>query len=75
MSRTKRIVKELEDVKSDTESGIVLDLVKEGDLSHLTGTFNGPPGTPYEGGKYKVDIRIPVSIGFSWLIHSLILTE
>lgn len=62
MSRTRRITKEMEDVKQDVESSITLDFVKDSDISHLKGTFKGPPGTPYEGGEFVVDIQIPVSI-------------
>lgn len=59
MSRMKRIVKELDDVQKDTEASITLNLVQEDDLSHLKGTFIGPPDTPYAGGKFVVDIKIP----------------
>ncbi|OBA21147.1 ubiquitin carrier protein [Metschnikowia bicuspidata var. bicuspidata NRRL YB-4993] len=59
MSRVKRIAKELEECRQDTKSGVSLDLVNESDLTHLTGYFNGPPGTPYEKGVFKVDINIP----------------
>ncbi|GMM30420.1 E2 ubiquitin-conjugating protein [Martiniozyma asiatica (nom. inval.)] len=58
MSRSKRISKELEDVKRDVQSKVTLILVDE-DLTHLKGTFIGPPGTPYEGGLFEVDIKIP----------------
>lgn len=29
------------------------------DLTHLKGTLTGPPDTPYAGGKFVVDIKIP----------------
>ncbi|KAH3670687.1 hypothetical protein OGAPHI_001202 [Ogataea philodendri] len=64
MSRVKRIAKELEDVKKDALSGVTLTLVEEDDLSHLKGTFIGPPGTPYEGGLFEVDIQIPDAYPF-----------
>ncbi|KAG7878298.1 hypothetical protein KL937_004040 [Ogataea polymorpha] len=64
MSRVKRIAKELEDVKKDALSGVTLSLVSEDDLSHLKGTFVGPPGTPYEGGLFEVDIQIPDAYPF-----------
>jgi len=46
------------EVKNDTLSGIDVDMVND-DNNHLKGTFKGPPDTPYEGGRYSVDIRIP----------------
>lgn len=59
MSRSKRIAKELEDVKKDALSGVTLEMAEDDDLSHLKGTFIGPPDTPYEGGLFEVDIKIP----------------
>lgn len=59
MSRVKRIAKELEECRQDTQSGVALTLNNETDLTHLTGIFKGPPGTPYEGGNFQVDITIP----------------
>lgn len=59
MSRAKRIAKELEDVRKDSFSGVTLEMADDDDLSHLKGTFLGPPGTPYEGGLFEVDIKIP----------------
>jgi ubiquitin-conjugating enzyme (huntingtin interacting protein 2) len=59
MSRVKRIAKELEECRLDTQSGVQLELNNENDLTHLTGYFKGPPGTPYEGGVFRVDINIP----------------
>ena len=59
MSRVKRIAKELEECRSDTKSGVKLELNNEDDLTLLTGYFQGPPGTPYEGGTFVIDITIP----------------
>ncbi|RKP29494.1 hypothetical protein METBISCDRAFT_18523 [Metschnikowia bicuspidata] len=59
MSRVKRIAKELDECRQDTQSGVQLQLVNESDLTRLIGYFKGPPGTPYEGGVFKVDISIP----------------
>lgn len=59
MSRVKRIAKELEECRQDSHSGISLQLNSENDLTHLTGVFKGPPGTPYEGGNFQVNIDVP----------------
>ncbi|VEU21970.1 DEKNAAC102982 [Brettanomyces naardenensis] len=59
MSRVKRISKELEDVKRDKLSQVAIEPVEEDNLQHLKGNFEGPPGTPYEGGLFEVDIKIP----------------
>ncbi|AOA64948.1 Ubiquitin-conjugating enzyme subunit [Komagataella phaffii CBS 7435] len=64
MTSIKRISRELEDVKKDPLSGVTLEVIDENDLSHLKGTFVGPPGTPYEGGLFKVDIQIPSNYPF-----------
>lgn len=64
MSRVKRIAKELEECKQDKQSGVTLLLVREDDLTHLIGVFKGPPGTPYEGGNFQIDIHIPSEYPF-----------
>jgi len=63
-SRVKRIHKELEECRQDVQSGITLRLNNESDLSNLTGYFRGPPGTPYQGGVFQVDIVIPKEYPF-----------
>jgi ubiquitin-conjugating enzyme (huntingtin interacting protein 2) len=37
---------------------VEIELVKD-DINHLKGSFMGPVGTPYEGGRFEVDIKIP----------------
>ncbi|EDK46786.1 hypothetical protein LELG_04967 [Lodderomyces elongisporus NRRL YB-4239] len=59
MSRVKRIAKELDECRQDTQSGVTLKLNNDNDLTKLTGYFRGPPGTPYEGGIFQVAIDIP----------------
>ena len=59
-NRARRVAKEIADIQADTLSKILAEPAGNGDdIMHLKGSFSGPPGTPYEGGSYKVDIRIP----------------
>ena len=59
-NRARRIAKEIADIHADTQSQITAEPLHGGeDLTHLRGTFPGPPGTPYEGGTYTIDIKIP----------------
>lgn len=60
MSRQIRVYNELKTAMADNSSFVTLKLLNEADLSHLTGTFQGPPGTPYHGGEFLVDIVLPV---------------
>lgn len=59
-SRARRIAKEIADIHNDSLSNISASPLGNGeDLTHLKGYFKGPPGTPYEGGTYTIDVRIP----------------
>lgn len=59
-NRARRIAKEIADTHNDTLLNISASPLGNGeDLTHLKGSFKGPPGTPYEGGTYTIDIRIP----------------
>ena len=61
----RRIAKELGDIQKDTQSQIMAQPAGSGDdLSHLKASFPGPPDTPYEGGTYVVDIKIPQEYPF-----------
>ena len=35
------------------------------DLTELAGTVAGPPDTPYAGGKFKLEIKIPDTYPFN----------
>jgi len=64
-SRNRRIAKEVADIHSDSLSNISVNPAGNGDeLTHLKGSFKGPPGTPYEGGNYTVDVKIPSDYPF-----------
>lgn len=56
--KARRIAKELADISADTISKISAESVNDS-LTNLKGSFPGPPGTPYEGGTYEVQITIP----------------
>ena len=62
-NKARRIAKELADLHADTSSQIQADTVGE-DVTKLRGSFGGPPGTPYEGGKYEINIDIPSEYPF-----------
>ncbi|XP_017700240.1 ubiquitin-conjugating enzyme E2 27 isoform X1 [Phoenix dactylifera] len=55
-----RVQKELVECNRDKAiSGVNITLHDGGsDLSHLSGTITGPVGTPYEGGTFRIDIRL-----------------
>jgi ubiquitin-conjugating enzyme (huntingtin interacting protein 2) len=64
-NRIRRIAKELADIQSDIDSKIFAEAADGGsDLSHLHASFPGPPDTPYEGGTFVVDIKIPQEYPF-----------
>ena len=64
-TRVRRIMKELSDLRLDADhSGVTASQYDEADFNHLRGTLPGPPDTPYAGGTFIVDIRIPESYPF-----------
>lgn len=61
-NKQRRLVKEISDIVKDTHSGITVT-APDGtsditDFTHFRGHFKGPPDTPYEGGRYEIDIKI-----------------
>jgi ubiquitin-conjugating enzyme (huntingtin interacting protein 2) len=63
-NRIRRVNKELQDIQADIESKIYAEPAKGADVTHLIARFPGPPDTPYEGGTYVVDIKIPQEYPF-----------
>jgi len=65
-NRSRRIAKELRDIQNDPQSSIQVQMAgaNQDDISHLKASFPGPPDTPYEGGMYVVDIKIPTEYPF-----------
>ena len=61
---TKRIQRELKDLKLNEESACQLDLVGSA-MNQLTGKIAGPVGTPYEGGTYQLSFEIPNNYPYS----------
>ncbi|KAL6950175.1 Ubiquitin-conjugating enzyme E2 1 [Hanseniaspora vineae] len=64
MSTAKRLLREINSVKEDPEANITLSFNNESDIYKLTGSFLGPPDTPYEGGIFLVDINVPTDYPF-----------
>ncbi|RPA82798.1 hypothetical protein BJ508DRAFT_413960 [Ascobolus immersus RN42] len=64
MATHRRILRELEDMAKDKTSGMQATVVDPSDYTHLEGEFLGPPGTPYEGGRYLIDITLPANYPF-----------
>ncbi|KAL2135324.1 hypothetical protein VTI74DRAFT_8977 [Chaetomium olivicolor] len=59
-TRERRVAKELADIHNDRDnSGVFAQPVDQSSLTHLKGTFPGPPDTPYAGGTFQIDITIP----------------
>lgn len=64
-TRERRLAKELSDIHSDRDnSGVFAQPLDPANLTHLKGTFPGPPDTPYAGGTFQIDIVIPDNYPF-----------
>ncbi|KAJ5134692.1 hypothetical protein N7526_006057 [Penicillium atrosanguineum] len=64
-NRMRRVAKELADIVKDKSSQIQVEPIGDHeDITRLRGSFPGPPDTPYQGGTYSVDIKIPTDYPF-----------
>ena len=64
MATKRRIMRELDDMSKDTESGMKAEIVDSTNMMHLRGSFSGPPDSPYTGGTFYVDIQLPDNYPF-----------
>ncbi|KAK6626862.1 Ubiquitin-conjugating enzyme E2 4 [Polyplax serrata] len=62
--RIKREFKEVSTSEEVARCSIKIDLVKD-NFSELQGTIAGPPDTPYEGGTFHVEIKVPETYPFN----------
>lgn len=58
-----RIKKELDDLKKDNSSGVRIECLSA-DFTELKGIIKGPEDTPYSGGIFEVEIKIPSEYPF-----------
>uniref|UniRef100_A0A8C4NCM1 Ubiquitin-conjugating enzyme E2 K n=2 Tax=Myxinidae TaxID=7762 RepID=A0A8C4NCM1_EPTBU len=64
VARIKREFKEVLKSEETNKSQIKVELVDE-NFTELRGEIAGPPDTPYEGGRYKLEIKIPETYPFN----------
>lgn len=58
LQRMQREFKEVVKSEESVKNQIRVELINE-DFCHLRGEITGPPDTPYEGGRFELDIVIP----------------
>src|SRR5437868_10678774 len=63
-ANTKRIMKEVRDLKNSAECKFITIEPVGNDLVNWKGSILGPPGTPYEGGTFNLTINIPPEYPF-----------
>lgn len=65
MAACKRVQKELKEMQAHLKDSTLTAEPVEGDLTHWKATLKGPDDTPYAGGTFEVDIKIPADYPFS----------
>lgn len=64
VSRIKREFKEVLKSEEITQCSIKLEMVND-NFTELRGEIAGPPDTPYEGGKFVLEIKVPETYPFN----------
>ncbi|XP_052860706.1 ubiquitin-conjugating enzyme E2-22 kDa isoform X2 [Anopheles cruzii] len=64
VSRIKREFKEVLKSEEIVQCSIKLDMVND-NFTELRGEIAGPPDTPYEGGKFVLEIKVPETYPFN----------
>ena len=59
MQRSNRLQTEIKLMKTSLPDGIMCCPMSESNIFHLQAVLNGPPDSPYEGGRFSVEIKIP----------------
>jgi len=61
---SKRLQRELLDITKDPPYGCTAKQASETDQYHWVGTIKGPEGSPYENGKFVLNLYFPVDYPF-----------
>eukprot|EP01006_Ploeotia_vitrea_P058069 TRINITY_DN68734_c0_g1_i1.p1 TRINITY_DN68734_c0_g1~~TRINITY_DN68734_c0_g1_i1.p1 ORF type:complete len:150 (-),score=27.97 TRINITY_DN68734_c0_g1_i1:130-579(-) len=64
MSASKRLTKEISNIRKDPHAKIDVSPRSEDDLFHWDAVLKGPEGSPYEGGSFKLSIDVPTDYPF-----------
>ncbi|XP_022646752.1 ubiquitin-conjugating enzyme E2 T-like [Varroa destructor] len=64
MQRSNRLAAELHQMATSLPAGIVCSQAADDEIGHLEAIIDGPPDSPYEGGRFHVDLRLPVRYPF-----------
>ncbi|KAF2717057.1 UBC-like protein [Polychaeton citri CBS 116435] len=59
MTTNKRIMKELADIQGNPPPGTQVTLANEEDMNVWEVILDGPSGTPYQGGRFLIQITLP----------------
>ena len=62
LRRISRVQKEYIDFCKDPIESIDLTIPDFNDYSKITGIIYGPKNSPYEGGKFYIDVELPNSV-------------